>query len=118
MCCVLKNGVRIKIFSDSLSSIDVLASTSIKSSFVLNIKENLVRANGLVNLTWVRAHAGNSGNELADHFAKIATDCGEILRVPAPYSFIKKHCFENMNCNWNVYWNNSETGERVREFLP
>ncbi|GBM93884.1 hypothetical protein AVEN_12862-1 [Araneus ventricosus] len=70
LCWVLENGVRIKIFSDSLPSIDVLASTSIKSSFVLNIKENIVRANGLVNLIWVPAHTGNPGNELGRPFCK------------------------------------------------
>ncbi|GBM22660.1 hypothetical protein AVEN_165924-1 [Araneus ventricosus] len=56
VCWSLENGVRIKIFSDGLSSIDVLVPTSIKCSFALNIKENIVRANGLVSLTWVRAH--------------------------------------------------------------
>ncbi|GBN73264.1 hypothetical protein AVEN_43886-1 [Araneus ventricosus] len=53
LCWTLENGDSIKIFSDSLSSIDVLASTSIKSNFVLNIKENIVRTNGLDNLTWI-----------------------------------------------------------------
>ncbi|GBN58905.1 hypothetical protein AVEN_107655-1 [Araneus ventricosus] len=96
VCWSLENGVRIKIFSDGLSSIDVLVPTSIKSSFALNIKENIVRANGLVSLTWVRAHAWSPGNELADHFAKIAAICGEILRVPPPYSFLKQCWFENM----------------------
>ncbi|GBM73359.1 hypothetical protein AVEN_58663-1 [Araneus ventricosus] len=71
----------------------VMSCTSIKSSFVLNRKENILRANGLLNLTWVRALAGNPGNELAAHFEKNATNCGEILRVPAPYSFLKKRCF-------------------------
>ncbi|GBL76658.1 hypothetical protein AVEN_53361-1 [Araneus ventricosus] len=113
----LENGVMVIFFSDSLSSIDVLASISIKSSFGLNTRENILMANGLFNLNWVRAHAGNPGNELADHFATIATDCGEISRVPAPYSFLKKRFFENMIYNWNVYWNNSVTGVRVREFL-
>ncbi|GBO29259.1 hypothetical protein AVEN_159147-2-1, partial [Araneus ventricosus] len=118
VCWAPENGVRIKIFSDSFTSIDVLASTSIKSSFVLNIKENIVRANGLVHLTWVRAHAGNPGNDLADHFEKNCYRLWRNLRVPAPYSFLKKRCFENMIYNWNIYWNNSETGERVRKFLP
>ncbi|GBM31704.1 hypothetical protein AVEN_45628-1 [Araneus ventricosus] len=93
VCWALEVRVRIEIFSDSLSSIDGLASTSTKSSFVLNIKGNILRSNGLVNLTWVRAHPGNPGNELADYFVKIPTDCGEILRVPAPYSFLKKVLF-------------------------
>ncbi|GBM81325.1 hypothetical protein AVEN_254835-1 [Araneus ventricosus] len=51
-------GLGLKFFSDSLPSTDVFASTSIESSFVLNIKENIVRANGLASFNWVRAHAG------------------------------------------------------------
>ncbi|GBN26807.1 hypothetical protein AVEN_111360-1 [Araneus ventricosus] len=51
--------------------------------------ENILRENGLVNLTYVRIHAGNPANELAYHFAQISTDCGETLSVPVPYSFFK-----------------------------
>ncbi|GBM41886.1 hypothetical protein AVEN_161401-1 [Araneus ventricosus] len=86
----LDKGVKVKIFSNSSSSLDILSSTSIKSSFILDIKENIFKAKNLVSVIWVKAYAGIPGNELVDQFAKIAADCGSILNLPAPYPYIKK----------------------------
>ncbi|GBL87593.1 hypothetical protein AVEN_165196-1 [Araneus ventricosus] len=72
----LERNVKIKVFSDSKSSIEAIRSPKVKSNFVLSVKDNLYNAKDLVSLVWVKAHAGNPGNELADHFAKIASSCG------------------------------------------
>ncbi|GBN74429.1 hypothetical protein AVEN_253159-1 [Araneus ventricosus] len=83
----LDKGVQVKMFSDSVSSLDTLSSTSINSSLILDIKQNIFKAKNLVSFTSAKAHAGIPGNELADQFAKIATDCDVILNLPAPYSY-------------------------------
>ncbi|GBM23130.1 hypothetical protein AVEN_150543-1 [Araneus ventricosus] len=72
----LERNVKIKVFSDSKSSIEVIRSPKIKSNFVLSVKDNPYNAKNLVSIFWVKAHTGNPGNELADHFAKIASSCG------------------------------------------
>ncbi|GBM91584.1 hypothetical protein AVEN_164192-1 [Araneus ventricosus] len=41
-----------------------------------------------MELTWVRAHAGDPGNELADHHAKLATAEGEKLEIPSHMAMI------------------------------
>ncbi|GBL76038.1 hypothetical protein AVEN_234350-1 [Araneus ventricosus] len=87
---VLDKNVKIKNFTDSKSSIEALRSANIKSNFVFSVKEHLYKAKDLVSLAWVKAHAGNPGNELADHFAKIASFCGTEMYIPAPYLFVKR----------------------------
>ncbi|GBM06526.1 hypothetical protein AVEN_150362-1 [Araneus ventricosus] len=82
----LERNVKIKVFSDSKSSIEAIRSPKVKSNFVLSVKDNLYNAKDLVKLVWVKAHAGNPGNELADHFAKIASSLGADMSIPAPYS--------------------------------
>ncbi|GBM91368.1 hypothetical protein AVEN_201343-1 [Araneus ventricosus] len=82
----LERNVSIKMFSDSKFSIEAIRSPKVKSNFVLSVKDNLYNAKDLVCLVWVNAHAGDPGNELADHFAKIASSCGADISIPAPYS--------------------------------
>ncbi|GBM16287.1 hypothetical protein AVEN_210664-1 [Araneus ventricosus] len=74
----LGRNVKIKVISDSKSSIEAIRRPKVKSNFALSVKDNLYNAKDLVSLVWVKAHAGNPGNELADHFAKIASSCGAI----------------------------------------
>ncbi|GBM75945.1 hypothetical protein AVEN_125350-1 [Araneus ventricosus] len=60
----LERNVKIKVFSDSKSSIGAIRSPKVKYNFVLSVKDNLYNAKDLVSLVWVKAHAGNPGNEL------------------------------------------------------
>ncbi|GBM33491.1 hypothetical protein AVEN_272991-1 [Araneus ventricosus] len=82
---------------------------------ISGLKDNLYNAKDLVSLVWVKAHAGNPGNELADHFAKIASSCGVDMSIPAPYSYVKRVCKEFLMNEWNSYWKNSTTGKRREE---
>ncbi|GBM93191.1 hypothetical protein AVEN_93748-1 [Araneus ventricosus] len=86
--------------------------------FLLSVKDNLYNAKDLVSLVWVKAHACNPGNELADQFAKIASSCGADMSIPAPYSYVKRVCKEFLMNESNSYWKNSTTGKRTKEILP
>ncbi|GBM80361.1 hypothetical protein AVEN_16456-1 [Araneus ventricosus] len=114
----LERNIKIKMFSDSKSSIEAIRSPKVKSNFVLSVKDNLYNAKDLVSLVWVKVHAGNPGNELADHFAKIASSCGADMSIPAPYSNVKRICKDFLMIEWNSYWKNSTTGKRTKEILP
>ncbi|GBL81551.1 hypothetical protein AVEN_147047-1, partial [Araneus ventricosus] len=81
-------------------------------------KDNLYNAKDLVSLVSVKAHADNPGNELADHFAKIASSCGADMSIPTPYSYVKSVCKEFLMNEWNSYWKNSTTGKRTQQILP
>ncbi|GBO24230.1 hypothetical protein AVEN_192314-1 [Araneus ventricosus] len=78
----------------------------------------MVRTIGSVGLSWVKAHAGIPGNELADQFAKEASVDGNFLFTPAPYSFLKKFVKNYILENWQRHWEASKSGVRVREFVP
>ncbi|GBN69564.1 hypothetical protein AVEN_44601-1 [Araneus ventricosus] len=114
----LENNFKINIFSDSLSSIEVLKKSNSKSNYINQIKNNMFKAIGSVGLSWVKAHAGIPGNELADQFAKEATINGEFLPFPAPYSFLKKFINNFIFKNWQRHWEASKNDVRVREFIP
>ncbi|GBM39810.1 hypothetical protein AVEN_45774-1 [Araneus ventricosus] len=113
-----EGNVKIKVFSGSKSSIEAIRSPKVKSNFVLSVKDNQYNPKDLVSLVWVKAHAGNPGNELADHFGKIASSCGAYMSIPAPYSYVKRVCKEFLMNEWNSYWKNSTTGKRTKEILP
>ncbi|GBN40337.1 Putative protein in type-1 retrotransposable element R1DM [Araneus ventricosus] len=80
----VSNNHKINIYTDSLSSIMALKSAGSKSKIVNSVKKDLHLANGLVGLSWVKAHVGIEGNELSDQCAKQAITSGEELDIPAP----------------------------------
>ncbi|GBN75906.1 hypothetical protein AVEN_256659-1 [Araneus ventricosus] len=113
------NNFKINIHSDSLSSIMALKSASSRSKFVNTVKKDLHAANNQVGLSWVKAHVGIEGNELADQFAKQAISTGEELDIPAPRSFLNRKLKTHILNSWNIYWNqyDSASGVRVRSFI-
>ncbi|GBM10120.1 hypothetical protein AVEN_92935-1 [Araneus ventricosus] len=74
----LERNVKIKVFSDSKSSIEAIRSPKVKSNFVSLVKKNLYNAKDPVSFVWVKAHAGNQGNQLADTLKKIILLVGPI----------------------------------------
>ncbi|GBN56036.1 hypothetical protein AVEN_79295-1 [Araneus ventricosus] len=105
----LENNDRINIFTDSFSSIEVLKTSNSKSNYINVIKNNMFRTVGSVGLSWVKAHVGTLGNELADQLAKEATTDGVLLSLPAPYSFLSKFINSYIVDNWQRHWGNLKT---------
>ena len=74
----LARGIRyVKIFSDSRSALQALASYKTKSRSVVRAMKALNNACTLVrniSLVWIRAHTGREGNEAADQAAKEAAN--------------------------------------------
>ncbi|GBM71098.1 hypothetical protein AVEN_146310-1 [Araneus ventricosus] len=73
----------------------------------------------MVGLSWVKAHVGIPGNELADQQAKLAITSGEKFVISAPYSHLKCLLKNYVVNKWNEYWNSydSASGIRVRHTL-
>ncbi|GBN92373.1 Putative protein in type-1 retrotransposable element R1DM [Araneus ventricosus] len=113
------NNYKINIHTDSLSSILALKSAGSRSRFVNLVKKDIYSAIELVGLSWVKAHAGIEGNELADQNAKQAILSGVELDIPAPRSFLKRKLKSHILNSWNSYWNQygSASGVRVRSFI-
>ncbi|GBN61258.1 hypothetical protein AVEN_13441-1 [Araneus ventricosus] len=109
----------VNIHTDSQSSIKANKSAEPKSEFVNSIKEKIYSSRLLVSLTWVKAHAGNTGNERADSQARQATTIGQYLDLPAPYSYVKLRVKQFIIHEWENYWNqhNSSSLIRVRTYM-
>ncbi|GBN16971.1 hypothetical protein AVEN_269168-1 [Araneus ventricosus] len=104
VCWSWENGVRINIHTDSQSSIKALRSARLRSETVNKIKKKFYLAKVSVGLTWVKAHAGDPGNGLADHHAELATAEGEKLEIPTPYSCVKFKIEKNLMKDWKEAW--------------
>ncbi|GBL85490.1 hypothetical protein AVEN_34656-1 [Araneus ventricosus] len=115
----VKEKVKVNIHTDSLSSISAINSANTRSEFVNKVKSNIFRAKNMVGLSWVKAHVGIPGNELADQQAKLAITSGEKFVIPAPYSHLKGLLKNYIVNEWNEYWNSydSASGIRVRGYI-
>ncbi|GBN99811.1 hypothetical protein AVEN_65827-2-1, partial [Araneus ventricosus] len=114
----IENKKKINIYTDSRSSIEAHKSYGSRSKFVISIKNKFCLAEGLV--AWVKAHVGIPGNELADHFAKLARVEGEGMDIPFPYSLVKFTLKKKLLEDWQIYYGAYETasGNRIRGFVP
>ncbi|GBN06418.1 hypothetical protein AVEN_78117-1 [Araneus ventricosus] len=117
-CLALENGYKINIFTDSLSSIEVLKKTNSKSLFINHVKSKMFQTIGSVGLSWVKAHAGITGNELADQYAKLATTDGQELNIPAPYTYVKRKIQNYILDSWKRHWGDSGKCVRVEGYVP
>ena len=106
------------IRTDSKSSIDALASTSTKSKFVNDCKSAIKLAYNNINISWIKAHAGHFGNEIADTHAKLATTQGTPIDIPLPYSTLKRTLKELLTVKWQEQWNNTEKGRILYKYIP
>ncbi|GBN68058.1 hypothetical protein AVEN_100098-1 [Araneus ventricosus] len=89
----LDNNVRVNIFTDSLSSIEALKKSNSKSKYLCDIKNNMFNAIGSVGLSWVKAHAGIPGNELADQYANYS-----LWHGPFPAYLHRFNILNSPNC--------------------
>jgi hypothetical protein len=80
----------------------------------------LDRANWIIGISWVKAHVGIYGNELADKLAKAATRNSDIVvsfnRIPTStlYSELKEEVIQN----WQTDWDKCTKAAITKEFFP
>lgn len=103
----LNTGQRIQILTDSLSSLRALANSENRNTLINQIKLKFRALRGRFNIqfTYVKAHSGISGNELADTLAKEAVSIGTMLDTPISKQFINKELTKDILKKWNNIWN-------------
>ena len=108
---------QVKIWSDSESSLHSIASIATKSPIAQLTQETLLNSTN-INLGWIKAHVGYSGNEAADALAKKAAEEGTPTQIPAPRSHLKNLLRKESIIRWQREWDEGETGRRVHNVLP
>jgi ribonuclease HI len=78
----------------------------------------LEKANWNIEYTWIKAHAGHIGNELADKLAKDATSNSETCYNKIPKSEIEHQEREKSTDKWQQQWNSTSKGLLTEEFFP
>jgi hypothetical protein len=73
-----------------------------------------------VGFTWIKAHAGHRGNELADQLAKVATNNKNIEETYTriPKSEIKNELKRNSIRQWQSEWENTTKGAITKLCFP
>jgi len=121
---ILQNSpCTIDIFTDSRITTDLLKNANNHSYLIEEIGKRLSildRANWIIGISWVKAHVGIYGNELADQLAKATTRNGDIAvsfnRIPTSilYSELKEAVIQK----WQTDWDMCTKAAITKEFFP
>ena len=113
----------IHIFTDSRITIDLLKNTNDHSYLIEEIRKRLStldRADWTIGISWVKAHVGIYGNELADRLAKAATRNSDIAvsynRIPTRTLY--RELKEAVTKKWQMDWDNCTKAAITKEFFP
>ena len=102
------HGLYIKFFSDSQAALQALKSNKCKAQTVKDTHDALnalADQAKVVRLTWIKAHIGLDGNELADEHAKLGTvDDTMKIRTQTTSKEIKAATREYVYHKWKEKW--------------
>ena len=118
-----RNQRSVAIHTNSRISLDVIANPSNHQNLVERIREEVRRLendNWIIHFTWVKAHNGNYGNEIADHLAKEAASGSDvdIAYIKIPKSAVTSELHEKGVQTWQSEWDASNKGELTKTFFP
>ena len=120
----LKGQERIAaIYTDSKITLDSLKNHNNHNYLIERIREklkDLKMAKWTIEFSWVKAHAGIHGNEVADRLAKQA---GQDIGLPLsfskiPVSVVQSELHQQSQQKWEREWENSTKGEITKSYFP
>ena len=108
------------IFSDSLSSLQALASTEIKNSIVKETHDmlNEIGRYRQLELHWIKAHNNYRGNEIADQEAKLGTRKPVEIQLPIPKREIRNIIEANTKKIWQSKWKTQLKSKTMERLMP
>ncbi|GBM37136.1 hypothetical protein AVEN_205580-1 [Araneus ventricosus] len=113
----INSKTQVKIWSDSLSSLQAILNPTSPYPLVRDIQKQLQSKNNIY-IGWVKAHIGHYGNETADELAKKAINEGTIINIKKPLSSLKKSLNQELLEKWQLEWNKGKVGRLIHEIIP
>ena len=113
----------IRVYTDSKITIDSLKDASNHNYLIEEIRKQLAilrRTNWTIEFSWIKYHAGNPGNELADRLAKDAA-CN--INTPVVFDRIHKTTLykeleDETKQKWQEQWDRCNKAAVTKQFFP
>ena len=111
------------IHTDSKITLDLISNNSSHCFLIEEIRQNLqilAQQTWKIHFQWVKAHAGNEGNERADQLAKQAAGCLQLQPTfeLVPFSTVKRDLREEANNAWDEEWSTTTNGGTTKSYFP
>jgi hypothetical protein len=78
----------------------------------------LEKHNWTITFTWIKAHAGNYGNELADKLVKKAARNHDLSFNRIPKSETVQQVRDQSIAKWQTQWDRTTKGSTTKQFFP
>ena len=115
-CQWIKSNTHANIWSDSLSSLQSIRSALVGTPLLKLVVDQWPEG---VVASYIPAHKGHWGNELADSLAKQAVHHGEPIIMPVPKGHVKQALRSWAFSEWSARWRDySSTTSLVKSFFP
>jgi len=113
----------IGLYTDSKITIDSLKEASNHNYLIEEIRKQIAilrRTNWTINFSWIKSHAGNPGNELADRLAK---DAASNKNTPVVFDRITKTTLykkleDETTQKWQQQWEQCNKAAVTKQFFP
>jgi CRISPR/Cas system-associated endoribonuclease Cas2 len=111
------------ISTDSRIALESLKNPKIHTHLIEQIRKKVIKLenqNWTIEFKWIKAHAGNQGNELVDQLAKEAASSSDYNECynRIPKSAVKCELSENSFKNWQTEWDCSTKGAITKLYFP
>lgn len=113
------------IFTDSKSAVDKLTNVSKPTQLnhleieIIKTYDELIQNKQMVEVVWIKGHAGITGNEIVDKLAKAATISGEpLMKNVIPFTDLNKCFKENLRSDWQKHYSSSVAGQNFKCHHP
>jgi ribonuclease HI len=115
----------ITVFSDSQSALKALTSTDIHTQTVLECIQTIkaLQPRYHIKFAWVKAHARNYGNKMADRLAKEGARRPRPVEGPGPFhsvphTFVRTITYQNSMDLWQTNWTRKQKARQTKIFCP
>jgi ribonuclease HI len=111
------------IYTDSLITLQSLKNKQNHTYLIEKIRKEVTemeQKKWKITFSWIKAHAGHQGNELADELAKEAANKKDIQESykRIPKSLVRKELCEQSVIKWQSEWDNTTKGAITKTYFP